>query len=87
MILEYTDEKTFITENVEIPDEQYEIAVKLHEQYKSDLWSKCSPIMVRNDRQSLVFCVNLGDKLKDRVAYECGDNSYKVIIEKICQNH
>jgi hypothetical protein len=39
--------------------------------------------MVRKDKQSLVFCVNLGDRLKDRVSYENGDNMYRVIIEKI----
>jgi hypothetical protein len=39
--------------------------------------------MVRPDKKSLVFCVNFGDKLQDRVAYERGDNMYKVIIEKV----
>lgn len=81
--LEYTDEYTFITEEVEFSKEHYELAKNLHKQYESELWSKCTPIMVRKDKQSLVFCVNFGDKLKDRVAYERGDNMYKVIIEKI----
>jgi len=39
--------------------------------------------MVAKDEKSLMFCVNLGDKEKDRVAYECGKQSYKIIIEKI----
>lgn len=43
--------------------------------------------MVSKDKQSLVFCVNSGDKLKGRVAYERGDNTYKIIIEKIKQQH
>ena len=81
--LEYTDEYTFVTEEVEFSDEHYELAKNLREQYESELWSKCTPIMVRGDKQSLVFCLNFGDKLKDRAAYERGDNMYKVIIEKI----
>lgn len=81
--LEYTDEATFITEEVEFSDEHYELAKNLHKQYESEILGKCSPIMVRKDKQSLVFCVNFGDRLKDRVAYERGDNMYKVIIEKI----
>ena len=81
--LDYTDEKTFITETIEFSDEHYKLAENLHEQYKNDKLSECTPIMVRNDKKSLVFSVNLGDKLKDRVAYERGDNMYKVIIEKI----
>ena len=81
--LEYTDESTFITEEVEFSDEHYEFAKNLHKQYESELLSKCTPIMVTKDKQSLVFCVNFGDRSKDRVAYECGDNMYKVIIEKI----
>jgi hypothetical protein len=81
--IEYTDEATFITEEVEFSDEHYELAKNLHKQYESELWSKCTSIMVRKDKQSLVFCINFGDRLKDRVAYERGDNMYKVIIEKI----
>ena len=81
--LEYIDEVTFIKEDVEFSDEHYNLAENLYKQYESELWSKWTPIMVRKDKQSLVFCVNFGDKLKDRVAYERGDNMYKVIIEKI----
>lgn len=81
--LEYTDEATFITEEIEFSDEHYDFAKKIHEQYKNELLSKCSPLMVKSDKQSLLFCVNFGDKIKDRVAYERGDNTYRVIIEKI----
>jgi hypothetical protein len=81
--LEYTDESTFTTEEVEFSDEHYELAKNLHKQYENELLSECTPIMVRQDKQSLVFCVKFGNKLKDRVSYECGDNMYKVIIEKI----
>lgn len=48
--LEYTDEATFITEEVEFSDEHYELAKNLHKQYESDLWSKCTPIMVKKDK-------------------------------------
>ena len=85
--LEYTDESNFITEEVEFSDEHYDLAKKLHKQYESELGSKCTPIMVSKDKQSLVFCVHFSDKLKDRVAYERGDNTYKIIIEKIKQQH
>ncbi len=81
--LEYTDEETFITEEIEFSEEQYNIATKLHEQYKSEYLSKCSPIIVRKDKKSLMFAVNLGDKQKDRAAYERGDDLYRVVIEKI----
>jgi len=81
--LEYTDESTFITEEVEFSDEHYELTKNLHKQFESESILKCTPIMVRKDKQSLVFCVNLGDRLKDRVSYENGDNMYRVIIEKI----
>lgn len=83
--LEYTDESTFTKEEVEFNDEHYELAKNLYSHYESDMWSKCTPIMVRKDKKSLTFCVNLGDKSKDRLAYERGDNMYKVIIEKINQ--
>ena len=79
----YASEATFKSELVEFPDEQYELAESLHKIYENELWSKCTPIMVRDDKKSLVFCVNLGDKEKDRVDYECGKNAYKVIIEPI----
>lgn len=87
MKMEYTDENTFITEKVEILDEIYEIADNLHKEYrpphKSDLCSKSTPIMVGKDKKSLVFCINLGDKQKDKVAYDKGDNLYRIRIEKI----
>ena len=77
--LKYTDESTFITEEVEFSDEHYGLAKDLHKQYES----KCSPLIVGSDKQSLLFCVNFGDRSKDRVAYERGDNMYRVVIEKI----
>jgi hypothetical protein len=83
--LNYTDETTFLTEEVEFSDEHYQLAKNLNDMYFNGLWSKCTPMMVRADKQSLVFCVNFGDKLKDRAACERGDNMYRVIIEKI--NH
>lgn len=81
--LEYVSEETFIKEDIEFNDEHYDLAEELRERYKSPLLSECTPVMVREDKKSLVFCVNLGDREKDRVAYANGDNAYKVIIEKI----
>lgn len=81
--IEFTSEKDFKTEILEFKDEHYEIAEKLHSQYESEFLSKCSPIMAGEDKTSLLFCINLGDKLKDRVAYERGDDMYRIRIEKI----
>jgi hypothetical protein len=78
--LEYIDESTFITEEIEFSDEHYELAENLYKNFKD---VSHSPIMVKNDKKSLVFCLNLFDKSKDRVDTECGNNVYRVIIEKI----
>jgi len=81
--LKYTDEETFITENVEFRDEHYGLAKKLHENYENDPLSICTPLIVRKDRESLVFAVNFGNRDIDRLAWERGDSLYRVIIEKI----
>lgn len=81
--LEFTSEKDFKTEILEFKDAHYEIATNLHKVYSSELLSECSPIMVGEDKKSLIFCINFGDKLKDRVSYERGDNMYRIKIEKI----
>ena len=83
--LQYTDEGTFVTEDVEFGDEHYIFAKKLYEKYKyeADVPSTCTPLMVGSNKKSLMFGVNLGDRDKDRVAWERGDSLYRVIIEKI----
>ena len=53
---------------------------ELNKLYNDDL--RCSPLMVKNDKKSLVFAINLGDKIENRIAYERGDDIYKIIIEK-----
>ena len=75
MKMEYTDEATFITENVEIPDEQFTVATELHKAF-----GNYGPIVVRNDKKSVSFGVN---KATDRVEREKGTNLYRVTIEKI----
>jgi hypothetical protein len=65
------------------PSDNAILAKELHRQYESELLSKCTPIMVGSDKKSLIFCVNLADKNENRVAYECGDNIYRVVVEKI----
>ncbi len=80
--LEYTDEATFLTEQVEFNEKQYSIAKNLHKSY-TRLSKNISPIMVGKDKKSLLFCINLDDRLVDRAAYENGDNIYRIIIEKI----
>jgi hypothetical protein len=80
--IEYVDEELFTTKEIEFSDEHYNLAEEIHSHYKSELYSKCTPIMVSSDQKSLVFAVNLGDKEKDIVAYERGDDLYKIKIEK-----
>jgi len=75
MKLEYTDEKSFKSENIEFEDEHYEIA--------ESLWNSIdhgSPIIVGADKKSLIFCVNRGKSRSDR---ELGKNLYKIKIEKV----
>ena len=85
MKLNYTDEATFITEICDFTEEHYTLAEQLHKQYESERLSECTPLMVRKDKQSLVFTINLGDRINNRVAYERGDHIYKVVIEKVKQ--
>jgi hypothetical protein len=40
MKLEYTNEETFITEDVEFNEEHYEFAKSLHIQVECELWSE-----------------------------------------------
>lgn len=40
-------------------------------------------LLQKKFKKSLVFCLNLFDKSKDKDATECGNNAYRVIIEKI----
>ncbi len=78
--LEYTDEETFITEEVEFSNEQYELTKKLHNQFN---YPDCTPILVGKNKTSLIFGVNLTDRSKDRVGYEIGNNMYRVVVEKV----
>ena len=75
MKMEYTSEEDWITEEVEIPDEQYTVASELHKSF-----GNYGPIIVRNDKKSLCFGVN---KATDRVEKEKGTKLYRVTIEKI----
>ena len=75
MKMEYTDEETIITEKIEIPDEQIDIANELHKTF-----GNYGPLIVRKDKKSLCFGIN---KATDRVEREKGTNLYRVTIEKI----
>jgi len=75
MKLEYTDEKSFKSENIEFDDDHYEIA--------ESLWNSIdhgSSIIVGADKKSLIFCVNRG---KSRIDRELGRCLYKIRIEKL----
>ena len=86
MILQYTSEETFKTEDVEIPDEMYDIATSLHSIYKNEDYSKCTPLIIDKDKQSLKFKVNNRDRQKDRVAYELGIGDYIITISPLKNN-
>ena len=78
--LEYTDESTFITEEVEFSNEQYDLIKSLHDQFD---YKNTTPIIVGKNKTSLIFGVNLIDRSKDRVGYEIGNSMYRVVVEKI----
>lgn len=80
--LNYTDEKNFITEEIEFSDDHYLLAKKIHELYEGGI-DKKTPLMVKNDKKSLLFCVDVSDVNTNRVDRENGKNKYKIIIEKI----
>ncbi len=82
MKLNFTDEKTFKSELIEFENDHFNIAKKLHDIYKDDDISICSPIMVGQDKKSLLFCLDTSSG-KDRVEMECGFNKYRVRVEKI----
>ena len=80
--LDYTDENTLVTEEVEFTDQHHQLAKDIHDLYKSELWTRCTPLIVGSDKKSLKFGYNLGDKEKDIAAYERGDNRYVITIKQ-----
>lgn len=81
--LNYTSEKDFVTEEIEFSDKQYEIIEKLHNLYKSERCSECTPILVRDDKKSLCFCIDMFDKRKNIHTPERNDCLYRITVEKI----
>ena len=76
MRIEYTDEATFITEEIEIPDDQYRVAEKLFQSIrltseKNQLLHPCGVIRLRNDKKNLCFNMNEAT------------NYYRITIEKL----
>jgi hypothetical protein len=66
----YVDEITFKTEDVWFEDEEFQLFEDLYSQYSTKF--DCTPIMVGNDRKSLVFSLKLKNK-----------NIYKITLTKI----
>ena len=83
MIIQYIDESTFLSEEIEVSDELYETAIDIRKQYMSSVLSDCSNIMLAKDKKTLVFVVNFGDPKKDRLAFERGDNAYQIYIHSL----
>ena len=79
MLKEFTDEATFVSEMVEIPDAQCLIAKELH-----DKFGNYGPVILRNDKKSLCFAIS-EDKRRNsnRLETEKGNNLYRITIEKI----
>jgi hypothetical protein len=75
MKMQYGDEETFVMEEIEIPDEQYDVAKELH-----TMFGNYGPIIVRKDKKSVCFGVN---KATDRVDREKGTNLHRITIEKV----
>jgi hypothetical protein len=65
--LQYVDEVTFATEEIEFSDDMYAFAENLRQQYIHA--SFCSPLMVGSDKKSLIFGVS-GSNGKHRVIIE-----------------
>jgi hypothetical protein len=81
--MHYYNEKTFKPELVYITDEHFQIAKNIHEIYSKELKLNVSPIMVANDKKSLLICVNMEHKedVDYRVKRECNEYLYKITIE------
>jgi hypothetical protein len=81
---EYTDEATFITEEVEINDDINNIITQIYENFDNHgirpKQIELIPIMVCKDKKSLCFGVNLGE---DRVERGIGTRLYKVTVSKM----
>jgi hypothetical protein len=87
MNLEYYDETTFQRENVEFPDEMFELAEKIQLSFNrvklKDVnfkdYDGATPIIVGKDKKSLRFGVPLAETRVDR---ERGKQLYIVTITK-----
>ncbi len=73
--IEYISEHTFEKEIINIEDEHYDLAVEILNSF-----GNYGPLIVKNDKKSLMFAVNLA---KNRVDREIGTNLYRITIEKI----
>lgn len=84
MKMKYTSEETFKPEDIEIPDDLYEISKELLEKY-----GNYGPreLIIRSDKKSLCFAINKidGKTLESKSQREIGSktNLFRVTIEKI----
>ena len=58
MIIQYIDESTFLSEEIEVSDELYETAIDIRKQYMSSVLSDCSNIMLAKDKKTLKHIKN-----------------------------
>lgn len=82
--MNYTSEETFITEEIEIPDDLYDVSKELLDKY-----ANYGPreLIIRSDKKSLCFGINKldGKTLESKTLREIGSkvNLFRVTIEKI----
>lgn len=81
--LKYFDERSFKSEDVQFTDDHYNLMENIHKLYERSDILKCTPIMVGNDKDSLIFCVNLSDRSSNVSDWESGKNIYRIKVEKI----
>jgi len=76
MKLKYTSEETFKSECLDFPDNQFLLSKFIYDKCRK---FELSPLMVSQDKKSIVFCVNLSEERNDREVY-------RIRIDKLDQS-
>ena len=76
----YTNEKNFISEYVDVDKELYDIAEDVNNFLSEKYNVKALPIILSEDKKSLVIGLNLATNKVDR---ECGKKFYRIKVDKL----
>lgn len=76
MKLNYTSEKTFKSEWLDFPDNQFLLSKFIYDECRK---FELTPLMVSQDKKSIVFCVNLSEERND-------GEVYRIRIDKVDQS-